>query len=176
MLACDQCGLWYHGDCVGISEEIALDKQDTPFICPNCEEPGISDLVVDAKWYPNGPSFSFFPYPVIDTKRPYGLNCNECGNNCYGHYVTNIKELLQMYSAGNAIRAEPPSCIIERFFDSYQGSVSSVEDSQITKLSKKCLLSPEDVKLWLDNLSQVSENRKRGIAKAKATRARKKQK
>ena len=63
MLACDQCGNWYHGDCVKISEEEGdvMSKQGTPYICPKCEDPGIKDLPVDARWYPDGPSFSFFP-------------------------------------------------------------------------------------------------------------------
>lgn len=42
MLACDQCGNWLHGDCVGVTEEEGdlMDKQDTPYICPKCKEPG----------------------------------------------------------------------------------------------------------------------------------------
>lgn len=100
MLACDQCGNWYHGHCVRITKDKVdmMNKQGTPYVCPKCKVPGIKHLPVDAKWYPNGPSFSFFPYPVIDKKRSYGSACDECGDNCYGHYVTNADELQLMYS------------------------------------------------------------------------------
>lgn len=81
-----------------------------------------------------------------------------------------------MHSAGKAIRAEPPSNILERFFNAYDGSVTSVEEDQLNNLSKKCLLSPDDVKLWLGHLSQVAENRRKGVEKAKATRAKGKKK
>ena len=146
-----------------------MDEQSNPYICPKCKEPGIKDLPVDAKWYPNGPSFSFFPYPVIDPARSSGSDCNECGDNCYGHYVTNVDKLLLMHNAGNAIRAEPPSCILEKFFNE-KGSIMSIEEEEIMNLSKKCLLSSDDVKLWLEHLSQVAENRRKGVEKAKATR------
>ena len=38
------------------------------------------------------------------------------------------------------------------------------------KLSKKCLSATEEVKMWLDHLLQVAENRKRGVQKSKEKR------
>ena len=40
VLTCDQCGCWYHGDCVGAREDEA-NKEDNSFVCPKCiNEPG----------------------------------------------------------------------------------------------------------------------------------------
>jgi hypothetical protein len=45
----------------------------------------------------------------------------------------------------------------------------------IEKLARRCLLSLEDVKLWLDHLKQA-QNRKQGAEKAKVTRQKNKSK
>ena len=68
------------------------------------------------KWFPDGPSFSFFPYPVIDNERPWGHQCKDCGGKCLGHYVTNIDVLLQLHQSAKTIRALPPSVIIEEAY------------------------------------------------------------
>ena len=43
MIACDQCGSWFHGSCVGINEEMAedMEKENLPFVCPECKKLGI---------------------------------------------------------------------------------------------------------------------------------------
>ena len=43
MIACDQCGSWFHGSCVGINEEMAedMEKENLPFVYPECKKPGI---------------------------------------------------------------------------------------------------------------------------------------
>ena len=40
MIACDQCGGWFHDSCVGIDEEIAedMEKENSPFVCPECKK------------------------------------------------------------------------------------------------------------------------------------------
>ncbi len=127
------------------------------------------NLPVPISWYPEGPSCSFFPYPVADVTRPWGgLNCTSCVGECYGHYVTDITKLVQLYAVGKAIRCPPPSEILSNFHKSLNGRF--VEETDVNMLAKKCLLLKDDVKLWLQHLTQVSVNRKRGAEKAKATR------
>ena len=43
MVACEQCAIWYHGNCVGATEEIIRQMEDKnePFICPTCKKPGV---------------------------------------------------------------------------------------------------------------------------------------
>ena len=42
MVACDQCGTWYHGDCIDVTEDIiqSMNKKDDPFVCQQCKKPG----------------------------------------------------------------------------------------------------------------------------------------
>ena len=134
---------------------------------------GIRNLSILARWYPEGPSFSFFPYPVADTSKPWGdPTCNKCSGTCYGHYVTDVKELLKLHATGKAIRCLPPSQIISEFHKTLDGR--NAEKSEVNELSKKCLLSPDDFQLWLEHLEQVSINRKKGAEKASVTRKNKK--
>ena len=79
-----------------------------------------------------------------------------------------MSELLNLYAVGKAIRSPPPSEILADFHKNHSGGC--VEDTDISMLAKKCLLSTKDVKLWLQHLTQISVNRKRGAGKAKATR------
>ena len=120
------------------------------------------------------PSFNFFLYPVIDTSRPWkGTNCKTCAPTCYGHYVTDIEQLLQLYSEGKAILSPPPSNILAAFYNCQDDTEVLLNMDMcapdLDKLSRKCLLPPDEVKVWLKNLHQVAENRKRGVKKAKAT-------
>lgn len=90
MICCDQCGEWFHVDCIGITEEEGnrMAKDDEPYICHQCEHPVHHEPQVDLlvpKWHPGGPSFDFFPYPTSDVTRPWGSDCNSCGSNCTGH-------------------------------------------------------------------------------------------
>jgi hypothetical protein len=138
-----------------------------------CFSVGIRDLPIDVKWFPAGPSFSFFPYPVSDPCRPWkGTQCKACAPTCYGHYVTNLDQLLELYSKGKAIRSPPPSDIISTYIKCQDNTeaVLNIDRVALDKLSKKCLLPPDEVKIWLSHLHQVTENRKRGVEKAKVTR------
>ena len=63
----------------------------------------------------------------------------------------------------------PPSVILKQmFFDLGNGQVT---DDFICNAAKKVHLT---VRIWLDHLSQVVRNRKRGAAKAAVTRQKKK--
>lgn len=41
MICCGQCGEWYHGECVGVSQQNAADLGDEiPYICQMCKNTG----------------------------------------------------------------------------------------------------------------------------------------
>jgi len=42
MIACDQCGIWFHGNCVEVSEEDAelMKEENVAFVCCECKKPG----------------------------------------------------------------------------------------------------------------------------------------
>ena len=123
---------------------------------------GIPDLPVNANWYPGGPSFSMFPYPVLDKTRG---NCTSCIGMCHGHYVTNLESYKQIYSDGCAIRASPPSEILAEFFE--KENTLEPTGSQLNKLKNMCLLPADEIKLYLQHLATVSANRKEGAKKRK---------
>ncbi len=68
---------------------------------------------------------------------------------------------------------QPPSIVLKNYFLSLKGS--EPEERMISEVAKKTLLSPDEVKLWLDHLKTVETNRKRGAAKAAQTRRNKRQ-
>lgn len=139
-----------------------------------CSRPGLLELPIDALRHPNGPSLAFFPFPVIDSERPWGSPCGSCsGNICTGHYITNPTKLLELQKQGKAIRALPPSKVISEHLDA--SSNLAVTADEFTSLAKKCCLSVQDVKCWIEHKIQVTENQKRGAQKAKETRAQRKQ-
>ena len=39
MIACDYCGGWYHGDCVGVTEDTASHIET--YKCPACTAAGV---------------------------------------------------------------------------------------------------------------------------------------
>ena len=43
MICCDQCGEWFHLNCIGVTEDEAakMEKDDTPYICNKCTQQGI---------------------------------------------------------------------------------------------------------------------------------------
>lgn len=98
-------------------------------------------------------SFRFFPYLVIDVSKPWGSPCNSCGNHCTGHYVTDIDTLLKLQSNNKAIRALPPSVLIEEAFKK-----GCAEGENTASLAKKCCLSVEEVKMWLTHLNKKKIN------------------
>lgn len=97
MICCDQCGEWFHGDCIGITEEEGnkMADNDVSFICHECRKSGepMSKTDLLPKWHPVGPYFDFFPYPVVDVTGPWGGPCDSCDGQCTGHYVTDIPKL-----------------------------------------------------------------------------------
>ena len=61
MICCDQCNVWFHGDCVGIisaGEKRRAAKDDRQFVCPRCT-PSVSSRV-DIDCCPSSPT-AFYP-------------------------------------------------------------------------------------------------------------------
>lgn len=67
MICCDQCGEWFHGDCIDITEAEGdrMGKDDISFICNWCQQicNQQSETELFPKWRVNGPSFRFFSVP-----------------------------------------------------------------------------------------------------------------
>ena len=78
MICCDQCGEWFHCDCIGITEEEGnkMADDDVSFVCQQCRKlvDDNSQTEILPKWYLDGPYFDFFPYPVDNVTRPATAN------------------------------------------------------------------------------------------------------
>ena len=121
-------------------------------------------------WYSGGPCVSYLPLPIPDPERPWGkADCNDCGGQCHGHF---LKPEQAIGSTLSAMR-HPPSTLLKEFHQSLKGA--SPTQAQLLEISKKCLLPINEVEMWLEHLSTIAANRKRGAAKAAETRRRNKQ-
>lgn len=90
-------------------------------------------------WRPGGPSFSVFPYPVVDATRK-DARCKDCGYNCFGHYVTDLTKYLALYFQGKAIRSPPPSQILQDYNKTkkpFWGMISRTLLANVFSLPKK---------------------------------------
>ena len=174
MICCDQCGEWFHGKCVDLTEAEGkvMVQDDVSYVCLQCRQlhdrDGEKELL--PKWHPNGPSLLFFPFPVIDSTRPWGCTCESCGIHCKGHYVTNTEKLLELRNNASAIRALPPSVLIE---DAFSNGCTGDED--VATLAKKCCLSTEDVQIWISHLQKKEIIREQATEKARKTRKKNKE-
>lgn len=135
--------------------------------CPHpvCQEGQPSSV---ATWFNGGPPITYLPLPIPDKDRSWGQQCNSC-SDCCGHYLDPEKA----FSTPNSMATSPPSGVISNLFRSLQGAKPSQQ--QIKATAQQVLLSPADVEMWLEHISTVQLNRKRGAAKAAATRRKKKQ-
>lgn len=113
-------------------------------------------------WFKNGPPISYLPLPVADKSRPWGHNCNKC-STCFGHYM-DPKEAV----SHSADYSPPPSEDIYKFFKEVPHENRSQQAAKA--LSMKVLLPLEDVTMWLDHLTTVQLNRRKGATKAAETR------
>ena len=66
----------------------------------------------------------------------------------------------------------PPSAVILNFFNTLRGA--SPSQRELEAISCQVLLLCEEVNMWLDHLSTVQYNRRRGAAKAAETRRKRK--
>ena len=68
----------------------------------------------------------------------------------------------------------PPSNVLKDKFNELHGR--PITDEFVQSAAKEVLLTQEEVSIWLDHLNTILRNRKRGAAKAAATRQAKKAK
>ena len=130
------------------------------------------------RWFPDGPNITFIPLPIPDPDQPWGsTNYKKCDGTCYGHLLnissTCYGHLLNISKEYHLpAMSKPPSVIMKEAFQGLNGEPSP---SFIVELAKKCLLPSDEVSFWIEHLQQIQKNRKRGAAKAAATRRLKKQ-
>ena len=149
-----------------------MDKDDISFICNQCQQTcnHQSETELLPKWHVNGPSFRFFPYPVIDVNKPWGSPLRQLWwTTVLVILWTDIDRLLELQTKKRAIRALPPSVLIEEAFK--QGCA---EGENTLHLAKKCCLSVEEVQMWLTHLKKKKLTRARAVQKARETREKKK--
>ena len=135
-------------------------QQDCPH--PRCKRGPPSKSLT---WFPGGPGIKQSLLPIPDPSRPFGdPNCTACQGMCSGHFLK-PEEALESHSAP---MSKPPSVIIKDFFNSLKGSQPT--DAMVTNIAQKTLLPTKEVQLWIEHLSTVNANRKRGASKAATTR------
>ena len=123
-------------------------------------------------WYPGGPSITHIPLPVPDPERLWGgQTCSSCKGVCAGHYT--IKLVDTSDSASLQCLTKPPSNVLKQMFSNLKDG--DITDDFISDAAKAVLLSVEDTKIWLNHLLSVLQSRKRGAAKAAASRRMKRQ-
>ena len=86
--------------------------------------------------------------------------CSSCKGTCSGHYSTRLVNTADSEMMKSVVT--PPSVILKQMFS--DGSNGQVTDEFMCNAAKKILLTTEEVRIWLDHLSQVVRNRKRGAA------------
>ena len=140
---------------------------------PDCPHPVCQQgkPLAPLMWYPGGPSITKLPLPRVDPDRLWGGECQSCTGTCYGHYVSDLVDVTCTDKTALSLTSPPPSSILKKEFSRAQGRIDSEEF--IRDAAKQSLLAPSDTKIWIQHLNTVLRNRKRGAAKAAATRARK---
>lgn len=137
-------------------------------IHPLCQEGAPSE---EYRWYKNGPPLSFIPVPAPDHKRFYGWSeCKGCKGRCSGHYYK-VDELWKQVSQRKEIQLEPPSQVI---LNEYNCHHKVPEESKLLEIAEKVFLPRDETEMWFNHLKTVDDNRKKGLAKAAATRKAKK--
>ena len=122
-------------------------------------------------WFDSGPLITQLPLPIPDPTRCYGNDkCDECKSFCCGHFMRPESTLTSTLPP----MRKPPSVVLKEAFDSLQSFPPS--DTTYIEMSKKVMLSVEEVKMWFDHLNTIHENRRKGAVKAAATRKQKKKK
>lgn len=120
----------------------------------------------ESLWFVGGPPLSYLPLPIPDPQRSWGKECEICFGSCVGHYLSPEKRWEFVKANGPGSSVLPPREILKEFAKEADGF--SEEDVQ--SFAKQCLLSEDDVRMWL---SKIQSRRKNAVAKNKQTAARK---
>ena len=115
---------------------------------------------IPMEWFPGGPNVNYIPLLVPDPAYPWG------GDFCAGHFLKPEGALKSDYIP----MTKPPSIILKDFYQSQARTDPSAED--IESVAKKTLLPVSEVRIWLDHLKTIDNNRKCGAVKAAETRRR----
>ena len=127
---------------------------------PLCKVADSSNIELP-RWFPGGPFVSYLPLPILDPGRPWGsMSCSDCNGTCFGHYMQSDVAMFSPLSP-----ARPPSVVMKEMFKKIKGCPT---DDQLQEIGKKVSLSPEHVRMWVEHLQTVAENRRRGAQKAAA--------
>lgn len=117
-------------------------------------------------WYKDGPPISHLSLPVVDIDRPWGNTlCNSCKGFCSGHYLVKMIDTTDKLALKLYILPSSQFCCLRESPQSWQHTFPQTEE-----LTQKALLTPNDTRVWLNHLHTVLLSRKRGAAKAAATR------
>ena len=134
-------------------------------ICMAHVNGNVSDL---CRWFEGGPSIKYLPIPIPDPARPWdSSDCPECSGQCTGHFL----KPADAVDSSLPVMLQPPSAVIKEEFGKLKGTPTT---TFLEDLAKKVLLSQSEVSMWLEHLQTVSDNRKRGAAKAAETRKKRK--
>ena len=99
--------------------------------------------------------------------RPWGnQECHICTGVCSGHYCNQLVDVTDPVAIERAVK--PPSLVLKHMFSELGNQ--PVTDEFITNAARSVLLPIEETKVWIDHLTTILQNRKRGAAKAAATR------
>lgn len=122
---------------------------------------------ISATWFPGGPTLSHLPLPVSDPKRPWGDS--QCKESCAGHYTTLMVDTSKEPEMAKVTM--PPSLILKKLYNEQCRHHSYADEFVSNFVTSAAEQSIHDARIWLDH---VQKNRKRGAAKAAATRQKKK--
>lgn len=106
------------------------------------------------------------PLPIADTDRPWENSCcDTCKGFCAGHYKVKYVDVRENSAIASCM--SPPSTVLKKEFSKLKEYPPS--DQYLRSIAAKVLLNPDVVRMWLDHLHTVLQNRRR-VKKAAAIR------
>ena len=104
-------------------------------------------------WFKGGPPLSYLPLPIPDPEWPWGKPCTSCVGPCVGHYLSPEKNWEKFNSNGSTMFQQPPRKILGDFMK----TSINFTDSDVQRFARECLLSEEDVLMWLKNVQKIKK-------------------
>ena len=100
-----------------------------------------------------------------------GGACEQCGDKCAGHYLRS-EEHHDFYQphGRQGMKIKPSSEVIAEARKKAERKGCNLSGKEKLALAKETLLTEEDVEMWLQHLSDVSNRRKERAKKPAATR------